>query len=119
MIVASVGAALGGFAAFGLEPIVARQSWATGMTRTCHESLRRDELARRPVPFASIVGYSSPYVRPANKYEERSADGCDEGRPVQFRSLDHGWQARDPFGDATRAPVDPVESVHKLAELGA
>ena len=30
-----------------------------------------------------------------------------------------GWQARDPFGDATRAPVDPVESVHKLAELGA
>jgi xylose isomerase len=30
-----------------------------------------------------------------------------------------GWQARDPFGDATREPVDPVESVHKLAELGA
>ena len=30
-----------------------------------------------------------------------------------------GWQARDPFGDATRAPVDPTESVHRLAELGA
>jgi len=30
-----------------------------------------------------------------------------------------GWQARDPFGDATRAALDPVESVHKLAELGA
>lgn len=30
-----------------------------------------------------------------------------------------GWQGRDPFGDATRAPVDPVESVHRLAELGA
>ena len=30
-----------------------------------------------------------------------------------------GWQARDPFGDATRAPVDPVESVTRLAELGA
>jgi xylose isomerase len=30
-----------------------------------------------------------------------------------------GWLARDPFGDATRAPVDPVESVHRLAELGA
>ena len=30
-----------------------------------------------------------------------------------------GWQARDPFGDASRAPVDPVESVHRLAELGA
>jgi xylose isomerase len=30
-----------------------------------------------------------------------------------------GWQARDPFGDPTRDPVDPVESVHRLAELGA
>jgi xylose isomerase len=30
-----------------------------------------------------------------------------------------GWPARDPFGDATRAPLDPVESVHRLAELGA
>ena len=30
-----------------------------------------------------------------------------------------GWPARDPFGDPTRAPVDPVESVHRLAELGA
>ncbi|MDX6744735.1 xylose isomerase [Actinocorallia sp. A-T 12471] len=30
-----------------------------------------------------------------------------------------GWEARDPFGDATRAPLDPVESVHRLAELGA
>ena len=29
-----------------------------------------------------------------------------------------GWQGRDPFGDATRAPLDPVESVHRLAELG-
>jgi xylose isomerase len=30
-----------------------------------------------------------------------------------------GWQARDPFGDASRPALDPVESVHKLAELGA
>src|SRR4051794_33830254 len=30
-----------------------------------------------------------------------------------------GWQARDPFGDATRAPIDPVETVHRLADLGA
>lgn len=30
-----------------------------------------------------------------------------------------GWQARDPFGDATREPLDPVEAVHRLAELGA
>jgi xylose isomerase len=30
-----------------------------------------------------------------------------------------GWPARDPFGDATRPPLDPVESVHRLSELGA
>ena len=30
-----------------------------------------------------------------------------------------GWQARDPFGDATRAALDPVESVHRLSDLGA
>src|SRR3954452_1369668 len=30
-----------------------------------------------------------------------------------------GWQGRDQFGDAVRAPVDPVESVHQLAQRGA
>jgi len=30
-----------------------------------------------------------------------------------------GWQARDPFGAETRPPLDPVETVHRLAELGA
>ena len=30
-----------------------------------------------------------------------------------------GWPARDPFGEATRPDLDPVEAVHRLAELGA
>jgi xylose isomerase len=30
-----------------------------------------------------------------------------------------GWRAVDPFGDATRPALDPVESGHRLAELGA
>ena len=30
-----------------------------------------------------------------------------------------GWQGRDPFGDATRAPLDPVAAVHRLADIGA
>lgn len=30
-----------------------------------------------------------------------------------------GWQAQDQFGVATRPWLDPVEAVHKLAELGA
>lgn len=30
-----------------------------------------------------------------------------------------GWRGGDPFGDATRPALDPVESVRRLAELGA
>jgi xylose isomerase len=30
-----------------------------------------------------------------------------------------GWTGNDPFGTDTRAPLDPVEAVHRLAELGA
>jgi len=30
-----------------------------------------------------------------------------------------GNPGRDPFGHEVRAPLDPVESVHRLAELGA
>jgi xylose isomerase len=30
-----------------------------------------------------------------------------------------GWLGRDPFGEATRAPLDPVEAVHRLSDLGA
>jgi xylose isomerase len=30
-----------------------------------------------------------------------------------------GWRAMDPFGEATRPPLDVVEAVHRLAELGA
>ena len=30
-----------------------------------------------------------------------------------------GWQGVDVFGGPVRPPLDPVESVHRLAELGA
>ncbi|MEV4937677.1 xylose isomerase [Streptomyces zaomyceticus] len=30
-----------------------------------------------------------------------------------------GWQGRDPFGEATRPALDPVEAVERLAALGA
>ena len=30
-----------------------------------------------------------------------------------------GWQARDPFGDATRPPIDTVEAVERLSDMGA
>jgi xylose isomerase len=30
-----------------------------------------------------------------------------------------GWQARDPFGEATREALDPVRTINELAKLGA
>ncbi|MEN9989148.1 MAG: hypothetical protein RL508_127 [Actinomycetota bacterium] len=30
-----------------------------------------------------------------------------------------GWRAQDQFGSATREPLDAVEAIHKLAEIGA
>jgi xylose isomerase len=30
-----------------------------------------------------------------------------------------GWTARDPFGDATRPPLDPLRAVEELAKIGA
>ncbi|WP_007027577.1 xylose isomerase, partial [Saccharomonospora iraqiensis] len=30
-----------------------------------------------------------------------------------------GWRAADPFGDPTRPALDPVDTVHRLAEIGA
>ena len=30
-----------------------------------------------------------------------------------------GNPGRDPFGEAVRSPLDPVDSVHRLADLGA
>ncbi|QXG76043.1 xylose isomerase [Modestobacter sp. L9-4] len=48
---------------------------------------------------------STPQATPADKFT--------------FGLWTIGWTARDPFGDATRADVDVVESVHKLAGMGA
>jgi xylose isomerase len=39
--------------------------------------------------------------------------------PFTFGLWTVGWTARDPFGDATRPALDPVETVHQLASLGA
>ena len=30
-----------------------------------------------------------------------------------------GYPGRDPFGDPTRGPLDPVRSLHELARIGA
>ncbi|MGC9668339.1 xylose isomerase [Planosporangium sp. 12N6] len=47
-----------------------------------------------------------------------SATPCREDK-FTFGLWTVGWQGRDPFGDAVRPAIDPVETVHRLAELGA
>ena len=42
-----------------------------------------------------------------------------QGHHFTFGLWTVGNPGRDPFGEPTRAPLDPVESVHRLAELGA
>lgn len=49
----------------------------------------------------------------SNMYTPRKSD------KFSFGLWTVGNIGRDPFGDPVRAPVDPVESLHKLAELGA
>jgi xylose isomerase len=49
-------------------------------------------------------------------------DGALTPRPehrFSFGLWTVGNPGRDPFGEATRAPLDPVDSVNRLAELGA
>ncbi|MFL5821873.1 MAG: TIM barrel protein, partial [Solirubrobacteraceae bacterium] len=56
-------------------------------------------------------------VEPAPAAAETSAQ--PRGHRFTFGLWTVGNPGRDPFGEPTRAPLDPVESVHRLAELGA
>lgn len=62
---------------------------------------------------------------PAAHVRDRAERGAGMSRrPVpadkfSFGLWTVGWQGRDPFGEATRRALDPVESVHRLADLGA
>jgi len=48
-----------------------------------------------------------------------SNPSSDSAHRFTFGLWTVGNPGRDPFGEPTRAPIDPVDSVHKLAELGA
>jgi xylose isomerase len=66
-------------------------------------------LARPAHKFNSSTNFEEPVMTLAPSREDQ----------FSFGLWTVGWQARDPFGDATRPALDPVESVHRLAELGA
>ena len=49
----------------------------------------------------------------SNSYQPTPAD------KFTFGLWTVGWQARDPFGDPTREPLDPIRTVEELAKRGA
>src|ERR671937_574329 len=58
-------------------------------------------------------------TRPDNWTGDRQMASPTPADHFSFGLWTVGWQARDPFGDATRPSLDPVEAVHRLSELGA
>src|SRR4051794_19982452 len=64
-----------------------------------------DEPARNHVWIGSMTAPDSLSPRPEHRFS--------------FGLWTVGNPGRDPFGGPTRAPVDPVDSVRRLAELGA
>jgi len=47
------------------------------------------------------------------------SDKKNEFGPYSFGLWTVGWEGVDPFGSATRASLDPAETVRKLADIGA
>src|SRR5690606_18554876 len=91
----------GGFRACRVGPVASRPR---AVHLTPHS--RRYMLATTTYPsmvIGAIMSVLTP--TPADKFT--------------FGLWTFGWPARDPFGHATRGPVDTVEAVHKLAEYGA
>src|SRR5665647_903148 len=62
---------------------------------------------------------SGPSARPGSRRGDQMVRNPTPEDKFSFGLWTVGWEARDQFGDATRAAIDPVESVHRLAELGA
>src|SRR5471030_1874883 len=61
---------------------------------------------------------SFPHPSPESSFGGPRAVATPEDK-FTFGLWTVGWMAQDPFGDATRPALDPVETVHRLAELGA
>src|SRR5450756_1440388 len=65
------------------------------------------------------VATPGPAARPGSRRGDQMVRMPTPEDKFSFGLWTVGWEARDQFGDATRAAIDPVESVHRLAELGA
>ncbi len=92
---------------------------------------------RFPAQFIVDVGIASSSVSALERHCKALSQAARLNH-AHTESLERRWQAnrrprtssasgcgrsaggpRDPFGEPTRPPLDPVESVHRLAELGA
>ncbi len=82
-----------------------------------------ETLEADPTP-AVRERYAALRDHPAPSTTERHAMTIDIPAPTpedkfSFGLWTVGWQARDPFGDATRPAMDPVYALERLAGIGA
>src|SRR5665647_2397390 len=75
--------------------------------------------ASRSSTTSGLPPRSGPSARPGSRRGDQMVRNPTPEDKFSFGLWTVGWEARDQFGDATRAAIDPVESVHRLAELGA
>jgi xylose isomerase len=80
----------------------------------------------RPAPRASTLGARTPVYRPDRVWSQSTCyhPGVREFRPTPADKFSFGlWtvghRGRDPFGEPTRPPLDPVTAVAELSRLGA
>src|SRR5947209_16460981 len=81
----------------------------------------------RALPSA-LPGYSRSHKNPLRGAPEMSTETSTGAAGVSTPRQAHrftfglwtvGNPGRDPFGEPTRARLDPADSVHRLAEIGA
>ncbi len=88
------------------RPSIQDAATAVADTRPCTPKPRVSSVPRPIVPGALLAGMSDTFVpSPADRFT--------------FGLWTVGNRGRDPFGFEVRPPLDPVESVRRLADLGA
>src|SRR6185437_15133823 len=76
----------------------------------------------RGAMWLTLAGFSDKFTQRTNQLATKESAMVAQPTPqdrFSFGLWTVSWQGRDPFGDATRPALDPVEAVQRLAELGA
>src|SRR6478672_110106 len=76
----------------------------------------------RGAMWLTLARFSDKFTQRTNQLATKESAMVAQPTPqdrFSFGLWTVSWQGRDPFGDATRPALDPVEAIGKLAEVGA